>query len=274
MSYTLSNLLRDALRYEGTDAWDVRVATSGSTTTMIDTVLEDKYGDDDLKDGTILVARTTDNLAPVNEFSRISAYAESTMTTTFDALTTAIGAGDTCMLISNEYPLRVLIELANDALRDCGEISLVDSTTVTVADANEYALSVNWKNLVSVDLQTETDITDNNAWMRINNYRIIPSASGTDATIEFEKPFDADYKLRFIYNAFHEQISLYNSPINEAIPAPLITLMLADKIMQWHGVNNENQNYANKILSELEDAKRKYPVRRNKHLLYKYLGGR
>lgn len=264
MAYVLSNLLRDAMRFQGQDAFDIRVATSGSTTTMIDTMIEDKYSEDEYKDGTIIVIRTTDSAAPQDEFSRISAYSENTMEATFAALTAVVDANDACMLISNEYPLRVLIELANDALRDCGEISLTSTSLTTVDGAREYTLPVAEKNLVGVYLQTNLNDTDDNSWVRLDSWRIVPSAGNVDATIIFPQTFLAGYLLQFIYNTFHPDVSVYNSPINEAIPAPLIALVLADKIMQWSGVSNANINYANKIQAELQQARGKYRVRKER----------
>jgi hypothetical protein len=48
------------------------------------------------------------------------------------------------------------------------------------------------------------------------------------------------------------------------IPFPLAVITLADKIMSWYGITAENQNAANRIISELEGAKRMYPIRRLK----------
>lgn len=258
----LSNLIRDAMKLQGIDSFDIVIATDGSTTTLIDTTLEDKYGDDELKDGSVLVVRTVAGVAPEGEFSRISAYEEGSQIVTFSSISNAIVAGNTCMLISAEYPLRVLIELANDALRDCGEISGVEVSTTTVEGATEYPLPPGFKNLVGIYLQTVLLDTDNNQWAQIKPKRVIPSAGNVSATLVFDEEFEAGYTLQFIYNGFHPTVSVFNSPINEAIKSPLIVLMLADKIMQWHGVTDENKNFANKILAELEEAKGIYPIRR------------
>jgi hypothetical protein len=254
------------VRYQGTDAYDIRIATGGSASTFIDTNLLDKYGDDELLDGSLIVLRTSSGLSPQGEFARIMGYLETGTIATFDAnLSFGISTGNTCMLISPEYPLRVLIEQANDALRDCGEVTSVDLSTVTVADVTEYALPAGFKNLLSVDFQTENTTTSINGWVPITDYYIVPSSANTNATLVFSAPFDAGYILRLTYNGFHPQLSVFNSPINEMIAPPLITLRLADKIMQWHGVTNENSNYANKILSELMTAQQIYPVRKLQH---------
>jgi hypothetical protein len=270
MAYTLSNLLQDALKYQGIDAFDVRVATDGSTTTFIDTTIEDAYGDDELKNGTIFVVRTTVGLPPQGEFARISAYTQSSFTVTFDVLTAAVVGptspypGDTCMLVSPEYPIRTMIELANDAVRDCGEITGLDATTITIDGAKEYTLPVGCKRLVRVCLQNELADADNNEWSEITDYEIDPSPGNVAPTIIFQDSYTAGYTLKFVYNGFHPILTAYDSPINEAITPPFAALVLADKIMQWHGVTNENSNYANKILSELAEAKATYPVRREK----------
>jgi hypothetical protein len=266
MAYTLSNLIRDAIRYQGIDVYDIRTATGGSTTTFIDTNLEDLYGDDELKDGTVLVVRDAGgaSAAPENEFSRISAYVESTNTATIATLTAAIASGDTVELIQADYPLRILIELANDALRDCGEISGVYSSTTTLEDATEYTIPVAYKKLTGIFLQTNSSDSDDNEWEKVPIDHIIPAAANTAATLVLKYPLTAGYTLQFVYDGFHPVVSAYNSYINEAIAPPLAALMLADKIMQWHGVNDNNMNYANKIQAELAEAKRTYPVRRTR----------
>jgi hypothetical protein len=264
MTYILSNMIRDAMRFQGIDAFDIRTATGGSVTTFVDTTLADKYGDDELMDGFVLVLRTTDMIAPLGEFARISAYVEATQTATIATLSAAIDSGDKIMICPSDYPLNVMIELANDALRDAGEISVVSTVTDAIADAREYTLPVAYKNLVSVDYQGVNDDTDDNSWVPVSGYEVVPSAGGADALIILPYAIEVDYHIRFKYNSFHPEVSLCSDPINESITPPLGALTLADKIMQWHGVTNENSNYANKILSELNDAKRDYPVRRLK----------
>jgi hypothetical protein len=266
MAFLLNHLIAEAVRYQGMDAFDIREATGGSATSFIDTGLEDKYGDDELKDGSIIVLRTAAQLAPMGEFSRISAWSEGTTLAAISTLGGSIASGDTCMIVSPEYPLRLLIELANDALRDCGEVSYQDDSTTTVADHKEYTLSAEYKNLIDVYVQGNKDDADINEWIRISrdDWYIEPSFGNTDTRIVFRDAFEAGYKLRFVYNGFHPEVKAYNSPISESIPKPLIVLMLADKIMQWYGVTNENSNYANKISAELERAKAMYPLRKEK----------
>jgi hypothetical protein len=99
MTYILSNMIRDAMRFQGIDAFDIRTATGGSVTTFVDTTLADKYGDDELMDGFVLVLRTTDMIAPLGEFARISAYVEATQTATIATLSAAIDSGDKILTI-------------------------------------------------------------------------------------------------------------------------------------------------------------------------------
>jgi hypothetical protein len=264
MAFLLSDLLAEAIRYQGTDAFDIRIATGGSSTTIEDTLLEDKYEDESLNGGTIFVVRTESGLPPQGEFSQITNYSDADTLITFNELTDSIVAGDTVMIVTPEYPLPILIEEANDALRDCGEVSNVDILTTTVADITEYSLPPTCKNLIDVYYQAETDEDNNNMWDRIDGWRIIPSEGNVPATIVFKSAFEAGHLLMFVYNGFHPVVSVYNSPISEAIPRPVVVLMLADKIMQWYGVNDYNRNYANKILDELAKAKAQYPVRREK----------
>jgi hypothetical protein len=262
MAFTLSNLIKDAIKIQGVDAFDICIATGGSATTLVDATLEDKYGDNELLDGTVIVVRTTDGLAPEGEFSRISAYSEADWQATFATLTASLGVGDTCMVISPEYPLRVMIELANDVVRDCGPINAVNEDTTTVVDDTEYSLPAEAKKLIAVYVQTHDDDTNDNQWVRVDGWRIIPSEGNTPAVIVFDSAFDAGHKLQFVYNVEHPFMSAYNSAVNEAISPKVAVLKLADKIMQWYGVTDSNRQSANKIIADLETASDAAPTKR------------
>ncbi|MCP4143164.1 MAG: hypothetical protein GY755_23235, partial [Chloroflexi bacterium] len=127
MAYTLSNLIQDGVSTLGRVGSRIILATGGSTTTAIDTKLnsiEPDYRDDDetLVRGTLIVTRTTDGLAPQGEFQRITAYSETSAQITMDAVSAAVGAGDTCRIIHSQFKLEEIIELANQALVDLGDI--------------------------------------------------------------------------------------------------------------------------------------------------------
>src|SRR5688572_17715489 len=101
----------------------VTLATSGSTTTAVDTKLADELADgneDDLfNGGTLLVLEDAGGLsaAPEGEFSRITDYVAGSQTLTFSpAMTAAPASGDRIIIVPPDFPLYDMIEIVNDAL--------------------------------------------------------------------------------------------------------------------------------------------------------------
>lgn len=78
-----------ALNWSGT-------ADSGTTTTLADTDIDDRYAANDARivGGSVLIYDTTDDAAPKLELSQVTAYDPATSAFTFGALTAAVGSGD------------------------------------------------------------------------------------------------------------------------------------------------------------------------------------
>jgi len=95
-------------------------ADSGSTTTLVDAVLT--QADDYWIDVELEIVTTTDGLAPQGEIATVTDFDDGTDTLTFDALTAAIGTGDT-------------YELRNDGVITWGENS---DMTVTMGSVASY----------------------------------------------------------------------------------------------------------------------------------------
>ena len=264
--FKFTDLIQRGIRYQSTDAYDIRVATGGSTTTFVDTTMEDRYGDEELKDGTLIVIRDVNSAAPEGEFARIDSYSEATNTITLDTtLSDGIGTGDTCMIILPDYPLRILKEIANDALRDMGPMFGTANTTAltTLAGITEYDLSVDYagNNVIGdVYIQTNKE-TDNNQWEKIYGWKLQHHTEGeTPVTLILDREYDAGYTIWVVGRKYHYIIGDFDDYINDMVPEQLAILTYADKLMQWHGVDDSNINYANKIQAELAEAKRMYKV--------------
>jgi len=60
-------------------------------------------------------------------------------------------------------------------------------------------------------------------------------------------------------------VALYNDAINENVPKTLVELVLATELFHFKGVNNDNQNAANFVLAQLDDAKKSFRPRKQAH---------
>src|SRR5688572_22050535 len=106
-----------------------RVATGGSTTTVVDSGYVNRKGDGHYAQGPngghiLFISQTTDDGAPVNQFGEVSAYTFSTSTPTFTipVLSAAVGAGDIYAVMKPQVQLYEMIGRVNEGLRRLGEI--------------------------------------------------------------------------------------------------------------------------------------------------------
>jgi hypothetical protein len=240
MGYTLSNLLRDL--------WDDLgqtysfVATGGSTSTALNgniSIVEEPPEDNYCIEGSLLVERDAGgaSAAPEGEFGRISAYAASTYTYTVDtALTIAVAAGDTVMVVTPVFPLRDMIRLANMATQnDLGEIALVDVSLTTAANQTEYALPLVCKGRRPLRVQIQGTTSDANANQYFDDvsFDIVPAVAGSTGLLVLPQ-YASGYTIKIWYLGVHSQLTAYSSVISETIPRPLLLAMMRARAIRWY----------------------------------------
>lgn len=269
MAYVLSDFLSGAYRALG--QMEVTTATGGSTTTVIDTKLTDTYGDDDLVNGAVFVIRDAGgaSAAPEKEYARISAYNATTNTITLDtALSAAVASGDTVGIVKSIYPIRTMIELANDALLSLGTIGLVDTTTLSgVGSQTEYAWAVAWKYKPPsrIDAQAITTDSNDNKWYKVEGWYVVPAAAGSTGLIVFDDNPPANHYLRIWYEATHPRLSAYSDAVNEVIHPELAVALLSEKALNWQNSRNSGSDQfmrelENKWIIKAQDAREMYPL--------------
>lgn len=212
-------------------------ATGGSTTTIADTTLTGKFDDDSYKEGLAFIRVTTDALAPVDQYSPITAYVDSTGTFTFSpAMTAAVGAGDYYAIADPFWNLYTVLRLVNQALHRLGVISLVDTSLTTAEDTLEYTLPLRLKAfpLDKVELGNSTD-----GWEELNDWYLLHATAGTQGKLIFNKqpPYDgttaSNYTLRLWYRDYHPTVDTYDDAIAETIPEPLAIEYVKDELMRF-----------------------------------------
>jgi hypothetical protein len=283
MTYTLSNLLQDGIKTSGRVGYRTLFTTGGSTTTLIDTKLnlstQPDYNDDDdtLVRGTVLVIRTTDGAAPQGEFQRISGYNESTATITVEAFSAAIGAGDTCMIIHSQFKLEEMVELANQALLDIGDIALVDTSITTAASQREYTLPVALKDArpLRVQLQGITTDANDNRWEDVTDYYITPASPGSTGLITFNKQFPSGRSIKIWYLGHHPALSAFDDDISDTAHPNLVRFALASEMWRWRNPSDGVElNQANEIYRKYAEAKVKHPIWKPKRSPKYFVSGR
>ena len=266
MAYTLSDVLQDV--YEDLGQIHHSLATSGTTSTIVDTVQIGQHSDDDWKEGVAFITRA-DDAAPEGEFQRISAYVDNTGTFTVDTVFTVTPAsGDTYAWASDYYPIRTMIELVNAGLRKLGDIVNVDTTTLDSAgNQTEYTAAVGWKRRrpLFIDIQGKTGDANDNKWRRIYNWEFIPAAPGSTGLIVFDNQLLSTRDIRVTYMGSHPTLTTYSSVISETIAPELAFAAALERAVSWQhtrlgGTNRFLFQKLNAVQIELNNARVLHPM--------------
>lgn len=234
MAYTLSNLLQDM--YAELGQLTVTNATGGTTTTAVDNKQTGAHSDDDWKNGALFLI-AADSAAPEGEFQRISGYTDSSGTFTVDtAFSAVVAAGDTFGFVSDYYPFRSLIELANAGLRALGDIALVDTTSLdTAAGVSEYAASLAWKRRrpMMIDYQGRSGTSGDNQWVRVYDWEFIPALPNATGLIIFNEELPQGRDIRIWYVDSHPRVAAFSDAISETIAPELAVAAAVERALRW-----------------------------------------
>ena len=162
------------------------VATGGSTTTLIDTKLLDRYSENYFDEGTLLVVYDAGgaSAAPQGEWGVVSNFNNQNNTVTINAaLTTAIAAGDVYVLASARFQLYEIIDAVNRATKETGDVETVNSSNTVVAAQLEYTLPAATTTVTKVEYNT---IVGDANWLgleEITGWEVRKAASGSAGTL-------------------------------------------------------------------------------------------
>ena len=238
----------------------VTSVTDGSTTLAIDTKLEDTLGegnvDDFLNGGTLFVVQDADgsNAAPEGEFSVIEDYDSSTTSITLsDELTAAIATGDKVLYVGADFPVYDIIEVVNDALKYLREVPVPDTSITTAEDQTEYSLpiAVKGKEILDVEIQTVTDDANDNQFIPVEGWKVIPAAAGSAPVLVLPQ-LPAGYTIRVTYLGIHPRVAAFDNPINEYLHPDLVHSCVFAHVIQWKNDSNAIQGSPDNAMLGLE----------------------
>ncbi len=218
---------------------DIRTATGGSTTTLVDSTLGTNYEDaDSLIGGAVYVSYDAGGAgaAPQGEYKKITDYDPSTGTLTFTAMTVAPASGDEYFLSIPSFPIDVVKERVNAGLRMLGPIPLIDKTTLdTVSSQSEYTQSLTWKYAPPLKIEMQTSNTSGDAKPELlTGWSVEPAAAGSTGLIRFPYHLSAGYDLYITYLGVHPTLNLYTDQVQEYITDELAVSAAAYKVAQWY----------------------------------------
>ena len=257
MAFTLSNLLQET--YKRLGQWNESIVTgsSNSATVIEDSVLENEGADDDWKGGTIFLVYDSSGVGTQGEFSRITAYTDSSGKFTFDTFSTKAHPKDRYGYVSELYPLQSMISLVNTTLQSLGNIPNISTSVTSSANQTEYDIAPVLKRNppYRIDLQTNITNSSANAWEEIprGHWEFIPSSAGSSAQIHFDNYLPTGRKLRIWYDDTHPYVHVSSNVIHEGWDRELVTLVMVDKALEWQ--NSRLQGGDQFLLQRWNDAK-------------------
>ncbi len=231
MTDTLFDLTYGVARKLG--ATRTSLATGGSATTLID-IDHLVEADDFWNEGSVWVLQTTDDNAPVKEFSGIADFTLSTnLADLHETLTAVIGAGDRYAIAGKRYGIDDLIQAVNEALLNMGTVPLVDKTLTGASSQTEYDLpSVDANlDLRRVYEQRRTGASDDNQWVRRYDWHIEPQASGVDKLIFTTAP-EGSRLIKLEWMIVHTPLYLASDALNEKVHANRVIIPAALSLLE------------------------------------------
>lgn len=214
----------------------VTLATGGSTSTIIDTKLAEELADgneDDIYNGgTAIVIEKDTHAAPEGEFSRITDYTAGTTTITVSpSFTSAVSSGDRVLIAPSEFPLYDMIEVVNDALKNLGDIPLVDTSLTTNATATyTLPLALKGQQLLNIEVL-------DNSYVEVPNWKIVTSSPGSTATLVLPK-YSSGLTIRITYLGKHPRVEKYDDYISEYLHPELVHGSVFAHALQWRNDND------------------------------------
>lgn len=255
---------------------EVSTATSGTVSTLTDTKLGEKYGDDDIVGSSILIIRDNGGAgaAPEKEVSYITGYVASTNTIQVSPnFTAAVASGDRYGIAKNIIDIHTLVELVNDALQSLGTIQLTNVSLTTIANVSEYSLPVSLKyRITSVQMQTD-DSTGDNQWNDLFNYYVVNSGPGSTGLLIFTESLPAGYVLKIFYEAEHPLVNAYSDSISETLHSEYVTKLVVDRALEYqvrrtNGTDPFLLQTSNKAMQDVQEARSRFSQPKHKRAKY------
>lgn len=219
-----------------------RVATGGSTTTVQDTGIINKYGENKFAQGAngghiLFISQTTDLAAPQHQYGEVSAYANPITTPTFTipTLSATAASGDIYSLMKPNIPLYEMIAVCNDGLRGLPALELVDTSLTTLNETLVYNLPFAAGQYEIQELHIGND-TDGWADMR-GHYTVPNSGSTANKLIFYAQPVidsvtPANQTIRIRYLAKHPTLSIYSDYVEKSVPDNVAIAVCAEAALE------------------------------------------
>jgi hypothetical protein len=269
---TLSQLLQRGLSDLGRT--DTFTAAAGTTTTADRgdfEQLNQQPSDNYAVNFSLFVNKSTDGLAPEGEFGLVQSYSvDNHRYTLYSALTAVIAAGDEIVIADSLFPLREMILRANRGLEKFEEIVAVDTSITTDSNKREYSLPAKVaRRPYAVEIQTITNDADDNQYIPVYDWDIIPGVPGSAGLLVFDHQPEADRLLKIQYGGLHPTLTAYSSQVSETIHPSLAVAAFVESALEWFLGRVAGNKQNNFWMNRWNDAKRNLEIAQAKYAIPK-----
>jgi hypothetical protein len=278
MAFTLFDLVLDATKKVGVTR--ASIATGGTSATLIDSGLVNNSADGDYVDGTLFVITAVAASSSIDgQMREITGYTAAAGTFAFSSLAASVTAGTLYAYTTPEFSYALMLELANDALRNIGNLVYTDRTMVSSAAQDVYSLSSAFKYSPPIKVEYQGNKASSNLrpeWIETTDWEYEPSAAGSAGALRFKFAIPVGRDVRVWYEAQHPRLTGSTSCVDERIHPELAIASLVEKMYEYRNSLNRGSvtfdlQRWNDAQTKLEQARLRYPIwrqhRRSKYML-------
>ena len=269
---TLFDLILGACREVGIAEFRTTSSAGNTTSAKVETI-RSETADDQFNTGTFFIISATAATTSVEgQFREITDYVASSGEFRWGSSVNAnVPASAGIAYVGTEFKTQLLIELANDALRDLGPLDFVDRATIqTSANQSAYSGALAWKYAPPTRIDFLTGVgtsTVDPDWYTVTNWEYQPSSAGAVGLIVFKEQLPTGRDVRVWYRDHHQRLSASTQALDERIHTEVAVATL---IAKMYGYRNSRSRGGDAFdVQRWGDAKQTLELARFRHPMWK-----
>jgi len=265
VAFTLFDLELSACKKVGVITFGL--SSGGSSITLNDRTESTAHTDDQFNGGSIFFIESS-QLEIQGQARRITDYDASSGQYTFSTFTSAVATNTKYGIVTPEFNLQLLEQLANDALRAVGPLVYSDRSLQSSGSQTVYTMStlVGRSRPFQVDIMSRAGSSaDDPEWFELHGWHIEPSSEGVAQKIVFPRYLPQGRDIRILYERDHYQITASSHIIDARIHPELAVASMVDKMYEYRnsrsrGAQEFDIQRWNDAKSQLAEARVRWPV--------------
>ena len=244
-----------ALSKKITFTWE-GTATGGSATTLIDTAIDASLPNDYFNGGTIWILSGNN----IGKCAVITNYDNATYTFTFATMTLLNASGNRYAVANKDYPLYLLKQAINEAMKTLGPLPDIATSIVTVGGQEEYNLPAGIMDVRRLEIAANDD--EPYDWSIHRHWKEIDGKIIFDS---FCQPKDDDLTVRITYYPTAVELVNYTDVITPYIHIDRLAWESVCHALRWRlqrtkGDEPDVLRLLNEALANAQREELRHPV--------------